>query len=348
MIPFTQIEGGSDDVPNPMDLSPDGQWRWSGTEWTPVHPGQTTGELAPGGGFYWTGLEWRSTLSDDRRYRWNGQTWQPAATPATAAPHKTDQRRLPVGALAAWVSAALAALWLLLFIIGVGQFIVGETRGEPRAPGYLGIALLWASLTVLFLAPLGYRIARPRRLLGAGAVGAGVIFLGSCGGGMALVAAYPTQASTPAPTAAAMAPATNKQTSQTPVVTSSSPTVWLPAPTPTPSQVVLPTRSTAVSTQVPPTPPPPPPPPPAQPPPAAPQNLCGAPANAWGYTMCNTGTLVYNPPANFCNVFSCIQSFWKFTNGYVVRCQDGRFSHSGGRQGACSDHRGVEAPLYSS
>jgi hypothetical protein len=63
--------------------------------------------------------------------------------------------------------------------------------------------------------------------------------------------------------------------------------------------------------------------------------------------MCNTGKLVSNPPPGFCSVFSCIASFWKQTNGFVVRCNDGLYSHSGGRQGACASHKGEGPPLYS-
>lgn len=48
----------------------------------------------------------------------------------------------------------------------------------------------------------------------------------------------------------------------------------------------------------------------------------------------------YDPPADFCSVASCITDFWA-GNGYVVRCNDGLYSKSGGIQGACSSHGGV-------
>ncbi len=85
--------------------------------------------------------------------------------------------------------------------------------------------------------------------------------------------------------------------------------------------------------------------PPAPPPPPPPQNTCGAPANPWGYNFCG-GNLIYSPPGNFCQYFNCIASFWKYTNGYVDECNDGTYSHSGGRQGACSYHHGEMRPLY--
>ena len=44
--------------------------------------------------------------------------------------------------------------------------------------------------------------------------------------------------------------------------------------------------------------------------------------------------------------FDCIPSFWDSTNGYVVQCVDGTFSHSGGRQGVCSYHHGYRRTLF--
>jgi hypothetical protein len=99
-----------------------------------------------------------------------------------------------------------------------------------------------------------------------------------------------------------------------------------PSPTPSPSPSPVAPASTAPA-----------------PPPA--QNLCGAPQNPWGYNFCG-GALIYSPPGNFCLYFNCIPSFWKSTNGYVDECRDGTYSHSGGRQGACSYHGGEMRPLY--
>jgi hypothetical protein len=81
-------------------------------------------------------------------------------------------------------------------------------------------------------------------------------------------------------------------------------------------------------------------------PPSASQDTCGAPANPWGYNLCGRGKVVSSAPANFCSVFTCIPSFWNQTNGNVVRCSDGLFSHSGGVRGACSSHGGVGRPVY--
>jgi hypothetical protein len=83
----------------------------------------------------------------------------------------------------------------------------------------------------------------------------------------------------------------------------------------------------------------------ASPKPAPPKSTCGAPANPWGYNFCGGG-FIYSPPASFCAYFNCIPSFWKSTLGYVDECNDGTYSHSGGRQGACSYHHGERRPLY--
>ncbi len=88
------------------------------------------------------------------------------------------------------------------------------------------------------------------------------------------------------------------------------------------------------------------PPAPVPPPPPPPPSTCGAPSNPWGYNFCG-GNLIYSPPGTFCNYFNCIPSFWKSTLGYVDECNDGTYSHSGGRQGACSYHGGEMRPLYS-
>jgi hypothetical protein len=79
-----------------------------------------------------------------------------------------------------------------------------------------------------------------------------------------------------------------------------------------------------------------------------PGDNCGAPANPWGYNFCDyySGNTITNPPTNFCNYFSCIASFWTQTNGYVVECNDTKYSHSGGVSGACSSHGGVWRALW--
>ena len=135
---------------------------------------------------------------------------------------------------------------------------------------------------------------------------------------------------------------TPSATHQSSVTPSPTPSATLAANSPLPTPTPPPPQPSPK-----PAPPPPPPPPPPSPKPAPPPaNTCGAPANPWGYNFCS-GSLIYSPPSNFCSYFNCIPSFWKSTNGYVDECQDGTYSHSGGRSGACSYHGGELRPLYS-
>lgn len=75
-------------------------------------------------------------------------------------------------------------------------------------------------------------------------------------------------------------------------------------------------------------------------------SLCGAPANPYGYNLCGIGSEVTSPPSDICNYFSCIDNFGN-GNGYMVECNDGMYSMSGGIDGACSDHGGEDRPVYS-
>lgn len=71
----------------------------------------------------------------------------------------------------------------------------------------------------------------------------------------------------------------------------------------------------------------------------------GVNGNPWGYDF-NRGNFIYSPPSNFCSYFNCIASFWN-GSGYVVECNDGTYSKSGGRTGSCSHHGSDLRPLYS-
>jgi hypothetical protein len=66
--------------------------------------------------------------------------------------------------------------------------------------------------------------------------------------------------------------------------------------------------------------------------------LCGAPANPYGYTLCG-GTVVTDPAADICGYFDCAAAFWK-GKGYMMLCQDGKVTMSGGRPKSCSRHGG--------
>lgn len=71
-------------------------------------------------------------------------------------------------------------------------------------------------------------------------------------------------------------------------------------------------------------------------------------SNPWDYTFTNTGHLLYQPVGSFCSsgYFTCVSTFWKDTKGFVIQCNNGRYSHSGGVQGECSRDGGPGNPVY--
>lgn len=73
-------------------------------------------------------------------------------------------------------------------------------------------------------------------------------------------------------------------------------------------------------------------------------NLCGAPANPYGYNYCGRGGYISPPAQDICTYFSCINNFWN-GKGYMEECNDGMVSMSGGRPGACSYHGGELRPV---
>ena len=133
-------------------------------------------------------------------------------------------------------------------------------------------------------------------------------------------------------TATRSSPAAHVSATPTAVVSQTPTSTPTPTPTPTPTQTPVPTPPPAAA----PAPPPPPPP--------APKNLCGAPSNPWGFNFCG-GATITSPPGNFCQYFNCIGNFWN-GRGYVIECQDGTYSKSGGIRGSCSYHGGDLRPLY--
>lgn len=68
-------------------------------------------------------------------------------------------------------------------------------------------------------------------------------------------------------------------------------------------------------------------------------DLCGAPANPYGYNFCPGGSVISNPQSDICDYVACIGNFWN-GNGYVIQCKDGTFGKSGGISGSCSGHGG--------
>lgn len=75
-------------------------------------------------------------------------------------------------------------------------------------------------------------------------------------------------------------------------------------------------------------------------------HLCGYPLNPWCFSVLSGGSVIYNPPTDLCYYIDCISSFWSSTNGNVIQCGNGEFSHSGGVQGSCSSNGGNWRALY--
>jgi hypothetical protein len=74
--------------------------------------------------------------------------------------------------------------------------------------------------------------------------------------------------------------------------------------------------------------------------------LCGAPPNPFGYNFCS-GQNIYTPASDVCSYFGCIANFWNGV-GFMEQCNDGMYSMSGGRRGACSHHGGEHQAVLKS
>jgi PASTA domain len=67
--------------------------------------------------------------------------------------------------------------------------------------------------------------------------------------------------------------------------------------------------------------------------------------NPWGYNWgcCHQ---ILDPPADFCSFFACVLTFHNGT-GFVVQCEDGQFSLTGGTgRETCISHKGYKRTLY--
>ncbi len=215
----------------------------------------------------------------------------------------------------------------------IGALFIGGLLASNRALSIFALGILLAMLLITD----GWRIrswfpffsSRNRVTVGWAYVGLVALLLASCGAGLnSMVAAAPDQpsvGSTQTPSATQTpSPSPTATSTPTPPPTPSPTPKATPTPTAKPTPTPIPVKSSA-----------PPPPPP---------NLCGAPPNPWNYNFCGGG-YIYNPPAQFCNYFSCISSFWNGT-GYVVECGDTSYSKSGGLTGVCSRHGGYLRTLW--
>jgi hypothetical protein len=159
--------------------------------------------------------------------------------------------------------------------------------------------------------------------LGCGTIIAVLLFFSSIGlafGSSNLATPTPT-ASPSHQTAATGATPTFPQVSEQPTATPTS----KPQPTLTPTLKPQPTVTT----------------PPQKPIPCQAVN-----ENPWCFNFVSPGNYIYSPPSAFCNYFPCVNKF-STGRGYVVECQDGMYSQSGGIRSACFSHGRVLQPLYS-
>jgi hypothetical protein len=232
----------------------------------------------------------------------------------------------------AWKSIAAVTGYLLLAFSLVVELSTGSVSGMLLVLGVLLVVLVAANAWDMRMRlPM---VKSPNKLLAAtGWCIFFVVWLAVVG------LAAPPSSTTPSHTA--LAPSTAATPTRTVAATSSPSATATATASPTASPTAAPTKAPVIVVATPkPTVRPtqkPPPPPPAF-------NYCGAPANPWHYNFCS-GNVIYAVPSGFCSYFPCIPSFWNQTNGYAEECVDGKYSHSGGRPGACSYHHGELRPL---
>lgn len=73
-------------------------------------------------------------------------------------------------------------------------------------------------------------------------------------------------------------------------------------------------------------------------------DLCGAPANPYGYNVCGHGAPVRDWAANVCSYFTCAEGFGH-SGGYLVLCGDNVLSTSEATGHGCAHHRGAARPV---
>jgi hypothetical protein len=82
------------------------------------------------------------------------------------------------------------------------------------------------------------------------------------------------------------------------------------------------------------------PPAPYTPPKPAPSEGSGPPSGGESAGEDEIGSYSHASDEAFCREHECIGDF-EGEDGYVVECEDGSYSHAGGKSGACSDHGGI-------
>lgn len=74
-------------------------------------------------------------------------------------------------------------------------------------------------------------------------------------------------------------------------------------------------------------------------------DLCGAPANPYGYNLCGRGSPVDDWPPQVCSYFTCVADFGE-SGGHLVECGDHMLSTSGATGKGCAHHRGAPQTVF--
>jgi hypothetical protein len=69
------------------------------------------------------------------------------------------------------------------------------------------------------------------------------------------------------------------------------------------------------------------------------------PTPTYGSGSASSGSGSTSAETDFCSTHPCIENFYN-GSGYIVQCNDGMWSHSGGLSGACSYHGGESGTTY--
>src|SRR5690348_544127 len=141
------------------------------------------------GQYFWDGGEWRTAFSADRKWRWTGTEWVAASSPVTSP----TNRRLQ---LLASIAAAFAGLLLLVSVIALAG---AASEHDSSAWAGVGVGLILLSFAIALAAPLTIRYALRRGAFVVTVIVLSGLFLGTCGSGTALLAAFPVPTASPSP-----------------------------------------------------------------------------------------------------------------------------------------------------
>lgn len=251
---------------------------------------------------------WRLWVSDDEPLLWTAPTLAPARS-----------RQLP------WHKRTITVTLFLIFLFPVGLALLWLRQDwSVRRRGWItGVVAVFVIIAASTSNP------QPVTTIQAGPAA------GSNSSSPS--ATTPTASTSPSTSAAAVLAAPPKTSA--PPRTTAAPTPTTQSPKPPPPATTVASTTQAARTKAPTT--------QAATTQAAQQaSTCGAPSNPYGYNFCGTGGYITSPASDVCSYFNCINNFSN-GRGYMVECNDGTYSMSGGIRGACSYHHGEDRPVYS-